>query len=865
MHGKGTNEHVRPRRRQASLLAGALGLGMVSFGAMSVVNAVSASAFSPLPTLGYTISGAPSAVTGLSAAVTPNTQGSTGNYTVQFTTPLALSVSANKAGASYLRLAEGDAATGSYNHVVSAVSGSGVGVVDPSTGYTFYATVGNGFLTVGAAESNLASAEAAPLVVYLGGTGSVHAGDTLMLTFAAINPAPGSYTFYASTSSSPGWQGSAGAVAIAAGSGAMAVTASSYGLGTGASYQMSSIAVPATIAAGTTTIELQACTNTGAPPPNTCSVTAGGTGGTGGVTFSSNLASYQVVDTTTNAILGVTAVTSISPATSTKGGVLLQVSVPSGITAGNELSLSAVGVNPASNESDYFVADVAGVFHYAGPAFFGGTVSALSLSLSSNAAGSSSTYDVSFNVGASGALAPGGSITVEGPTGTVFAAATGATVTDNTTGATQVLSGLVPSTTKSAGDTLTLVTNITVADNNTLTIQVYNVQNPPAGTYGGSSGLSVWTTSDPTPAYAPSYVIGSVATGTGPSVSVSPNTAGALATYTIGTFKAAATLVGGVDTIEVLGPAGTELPASATLSDSTTSTGTQTMAALQGAGSNDVRYRLASTVQAGDLLTLTMPGTVNPSGGNYNLYLGADTEATNTTAAGAQGLAATSSAPATTTTTTTVPPTTTTAPPRPAIDPLSARVVVSKNLAGLKLHCTGAYCHGSIRLWYDNILLAQNGYALSVGGTGTFYLSLNTRAMNVLEHANGHALVAGETVFVNGGYTARRLVTLVAPAPTRPAISALTGGRTRVSVGSVGLRLRCASARCRGTILLWSHNILLARSGYGLSAGGSGTFYLNLNSRAMHLLASLKGVLASGQTIFVDGGSTVRRGLTLVG
>jgi hypothetical protein len=780
---------------------------------------------------------------------------------VRFTTPSALSVNTNPASASYVRVAEGDAATSLYNRIVSTVSGSGVGVVDTSTGYTFYATIASGFLTAGAPENSLVSAEAAPLVVYLGGAGTVNAGDTLLLTFAATNPVPGSYTFYASTSSSPGWQSSTSPVIIGASTGSVAVTATSYGLSTGASYQVSGVGVPTAVPAGTTTIELQACTNTGTPPPGTCAITAGGTGGTGGVTFSGTTGSYTVTDTSANVVLGVTSVTPISPATSTKGGVLLQVSVPSGIAAGHELTVTAVGVNPAANESDYFVADVAGVFHSAGPVYFGGTVGALSLSLSSNVAGTSATYTVSFNVGASGAMAPGGSVTLEGPIGTVFAAPTGGTLTDNTTGATQVITGVVPSTTRSTYDTVTLTTNLTVSDNNTLTIQVYNVQNPPAGTYGGSTSFSVWTSSDPTPAYAPSYTIGSAVPSAAPSVSVSPNTAGALATYTVGTFKAAGTLVGGVDTIEVLGPPGTEFPGSATLTDSTTSTGTQTIPAVQGAGSNDVRYRLASTVQTGDLLTLTLPGTINPASGNYSLYLGADTEATNTTAAGAQGLAATS-APVTTTTTTTTPRP---PAPRPAVSLLTSRATVSGHLVGLRLYCSGADCRGSMRLWYHNILLAHNGYALSAGGTGTFYLNLDTRAMNVLAHASHQTLVAEETVFVNGGNTVRRLVTVVGQAPARPVISALTGGRVAVSNGSVGLRLHCAGVHCRGTILLWSHNILLARSGYGLNAGGTGTFYLDLNSRAMHLLASFRGVLASGQTVFLNGGSTVRRGVTLVG
>jgi hypothetical protein len=152
MYGNHSNNAVRHGGQRTKLLAVALGLGMVSFGAASVVDAVSASAFSPVPTLSYTIGGGSSSVTGLSAGVSPNTQASTGNYNVRFTTPSALSVNTNPASASYVRVAEGDAATSLYNRIVSTVSGSGVGVVDTSTGYTFYATIASGFLTAGAPE-----------------------------------------------------------------------------------------------------------------------------------------------------------------------------------------------------------------------------------------------------------------------------------------------------------------------------------------------------------------------------------------------------------------------------------------------------------------------------------------------------------------------------------------------------------------------------------------------------------------------------------------------------------------------------------------------------------------------------------------
>jgi hypothetical protein len=828
---------------------------MASFGAVAAIAATGASAFSPLETQPYTIAGASSTVTGLSASVSPNTYPGTGYYKLTFVTPSALTVSTNRAAASYIRIADANTA-GQYNEIVSSISSAGAGVIDESTGYVYSATIANGYLASAAIESSLSQAESAPLIVYLGGSGTINAGDTLTLTFAASNPVSGSYTFYASTSTSTTWQASSNAVSIVASTGSSSLTASSYALNTGATYQISSLAAPVAIAPGTTTMTLQACQSTAAPCPDPPY------GGTGTVVFSGGQGGYSVVDTTTGATLSVISTPSpVSGASTTQGGVVLQLSVPSEVYVGNQLNIIATGTNPSSNQSDYFVVTLGGSYNYAGPVNFGGTVTNLSLGLSTNTAGSSATYTASFNVGATGAMAPGGTITLEGPSGTTFANPSGAVVTDNTTGASQVLSGLVPTSTISSNDTITLSTNLTVSDNDTVTVQVYNVLNPAPGTYSASSGFSVKTSSDPARAYAPAYVIASAVASTSPTVSVSPNTAGALATYVIGTFNTASPLLGGTDTIEVLGPSGTSFPGVATLGSST---GSQTITSRYGAGTDDVTYVVATTVPAGASLTLTMSGTVNPPGGTYSLYLGADTEAANTTAAGDQGLVAPQVAP----TTTTAPPTTTTTSPpaRPVVSALTSKSTISNRSASLRLHCANAACRGTIKLWSHNILLAQASYGIGAGGTATFFLNLSARAMALVNSARDHVLGAGQTIFVDGGATVRHSLTLVGAAPPRPAVTAMTGGRTKVSDNMVGLRLHCANAACRGTIKLWSHNILLAQASYGIGAGGTATFYLNLSSRAMNLLNAQRGhVLGAGQTIFVDGGGTVRRGVVLVG
>jgi hypothetical protein len=123
-------------------------------------------------------------------------------------------------------------------------------------------------------------------------------------------------------------------------------------------------------------------------------------------------------------------------------------------------------------------------------------------------------------------------------------------------------------------------------------------------------------------------------------VTVTPATPGSLATYSIASFKAASELVAGTDTIEIVSPSNnTVFPGSGyTLSDATTSSGTQTLTVRSGGSSNDVVLNLAANVAQGDVLSLSISNVINPSGGTYTIDLGADLVVTNTTVAGTQGL-----------------------------------------------------------------------------------------------------------------------------------------------------------------------------------------------------------------------------------
>ncbi len=592
-----------------------------------------AASYPAVETQPYLVTGAMGTVANLAASVWPATTPATGNYTLRFTTPSALQPGpARGASTSYIDIED---SAGSGNGVVSALAPGGVGVADLSTGYVFSATVANGFL--------VPASESSPLVVYLGGSGSVDAGDNLVVTFAAANPAAGAYTFSVQTSANPAYATTLAPVAIVSSSAPAAASVSSPALGQGATYTLSNLAA----GAGASSLVVQACSG-GAPPTGPCTPATAG-GGTGGIFFSQAPSGYSVVDTTRSANLAVTGVSPVQAGGSFTGGVAL--SLAGAVAAGDKLTITATGLNPSSPETDYFAVSFGSLGNglaSAGPVSFGETVLGVTVGVSDNAALATSTYTVGFTLSARGAMPSGGTITIVGPDGTSFSSSSGAQVTDSTTGATQVVgtSGIAVSTTRSAGDTAAVATTLDFSGGDSVTVTVFNVTNPAGGTFSGSDGLSVRTTGDPLPAYnALAYSISFSAQPTGATVvTVTPATPGALASYTVGTFDAASALVAGADTIEVkvvgAGQSGTEFPATATLTDSTTPSGSQALLARAGAGTDDVVYGLTQDVAAGDVLSLTMATVVNPPGGSYRLELGTGSVSSNSTSTGAEGLAA---------------------------------------------------------------------------------------------------------------------------------------------------------------------------------------------------------------------------------
>ncbi len=629
---------ARPRGwGRSKALGGALALTIATFGSVAAVTAGTASAastYSPVVTQDYTVGSAASSVSSVTASVSPTTPNTTASYSVKFTTPAALTVGAS---ASSIQIA----GTGLTANPTS------VSVADLNTGFasTETGTVNAGTLTV----------------VLSTGTSTFNSGDTILVSFQATTPnvvSSTSYTFSVTTSAST-TAATANTITISPTVTAPKAAQSSQVLGAGSTYSLSSIAVLTSTSSTltSTNVTLLACpSSSGASGtgqslslPSVCA-----SPNAGGITWSTAAGSYAVTQYTSTGTA--TAAITVNSATATTNGVILNISggtasATTGIlTAGDNLTVTGTGTNPTSAVSDVLVAGISdpapAYYEESGNTVaFGGQITGLTVTPAPASSGSTAIYTLNFTTSSSGALVAGNSITVVAPKGTSFTSSVGAVVTDTKTGISEVVAGANNglTTTTNTDDTVVLPVNFNVAAGDPLSVVLFNVVNPAAGSYGGTSGFTVSTSTDIIAATnATAYTITPAEVSSqSPTVTLSDSATGALSNYTIASFKAASALVGGTDTIEVKAPTGTLLPSAATLTDSTTSTGTQTITASTGAGTADATYKLSANVAANDLLSLSLSNVINPgtSSTTEQITLGADNATTNATVAGTQGLA----------------------------------------------------------------------------------------------------------------------------------------------------------------------------------------------------------------------------------
>lgn len=269
-------------------------------------------------------------------------------------------------------------------------------------------------------------------------------------------------------------------------------------------------------------------------------------------------------------------------------------------------------------------------------------VTKVSLSPVPNTPGATATYSIHFTTSGSGALGPGDAITVAAAPGTALPAASADYAVSDSGANTDTVSSVSVS---NAGGSSTpnqvrivlAASGITAGD--AVTVGIQGVVNPAVKSTSDHAAVS--TSADQSGAQSTAYSIGTSVSGI--TVSASPNTHGATATYTISFTTSSSGALGAGSTITLLAPAGTSLPA--TVGDyivSDTAAGTETVGAVvlsQGSGSttnNDARITLsASGISALDGVTVTVSATVNPPKAStaYHLWLLTSADANQTPSA----------------------------------------------------------------------------------------------------------------------------------------------------------------------------------------------------------------------------------------
>jgi hypothetical protein len=93
---------------------------------------------------------------------------------------------------------------------------------------------------------------------------------------------------------------------------------------------------------------------------------------------------------------------------------------------------------------------------------------------------------------------------------------------------------------------------------------------------------------------------------------------------------------------------------------------------------------------------------------------------------------------------------------RPVVTGRTRAATVSDGAVLLRLHCAGAACSGTVRLWDGHVLLGKAPFNIAAGRTVGVVLHLGAKALTAIDKA-AHGLSATETVLVHGGqrWTAR--------------------------------------------------------------------------------------------------------------
>ena len=571
MHVKNPLAHLPGLMRQRTkVVASAVALTTVTLGAGLMATALPA--YADVTTNAFTI-GAPSgAVSGVSASPTSVGQAALANFAVTFDLPSTLS------GPS------GDSVTVTPSTSLASTPSN----VDIIGGTCIQA----GTAGVGGAGA----ATATGVTVELSSKCSFSAGQKVEVDFTADAPSSTGSMHFNLTTSKNATSASSNSITIS--TAGPQLSALSVEFGSNTTYTITDVPV-ANVSADQTTLKL----------------TVGVTSGTEAIDFYGGVAGYRVTYTPSGGAATVDAVTGVLLGSANHVATL---TLATAVANGGILNITANGTNPAPNgvtqTNEITVQPGNGTSETSNAIAFGQSVTGVSVSPSSRVAGASSNYFVSFR--ASDAIPVGGQIVLNEPAGqTGFPTVTGIEVTDSTRSWHLVATGATL-----ANGSARIPLSLAVDAGDSLTVFIVGVTNPPAGTV---NDFAVSTTSDPVPVDAPSYTIGASA---GVGVSVSPSSAGSLATYVISDLFASTAMSAGTSAITLDAPSGTAFPNQAaeySVQDGTTPSGSGTVtAALSGGGTNDVTIRVPGNVAAGDRLTITVRDVINPSTASSTYTIG---------------------------------------------------------------------------------------------------------------------------------------------------------------------------------------------------------------------------------------------------
>jgi len=257
---------------------------------------------------------------------------------------------------------------------------------------------------------------------------------------------------------------------------------------------------------------------------------------------------------------------------------------------------------------------------------FGSAVTAVTVTPSPVLASASSNYLVSFTAGTTGT--PADVCFSEASGGTSFVNVSGALVTDTTGGWQYVPTTILHAAPPNAGcggnyGIVLVLAGQTIKAGDAVTVLLAGVTNPAAKTV---SDFVAATSQDQLAATAAPYAI-TVSESAGISVTVSPPTVGALATYTLSnivvgsagvlagaTIELHPTTAPGADTVFP----NNNLDIVVTNTTTASQSGTALAAGFLGGGTNDVTFEVPNALTAGSVLSITVNDVINPTtSGSY--------------------------------------------------------------------------------------------------------------------------------------------------------------------------------------------------------------------------------------------------------